>query len=283
MVTSASIASFGKPRRLAAIELVACGELGQSRGWAPETVKWKLMFELGEVWGIEDPDGGLAAAVTLMRFEPGIAVIGMMIVRESRGRMGLGRRLLEQVLRAAHPSTVFLYASAMGRPLYERLGFQPAAALTRHFGRWTSSEVGQAPGIGPTAVDPVIEFDCAAFGADRRAWITALLGMAERTAVLERAGRILAFGIAWRNVDRVQLGPVTACDEAAARSIILTLAHGHDLPIRIDLAGCWSGLSGWLQERGLEAFPHDPQMVLGGAALPGERARIVTLACGATG
>jgi|SRR5579871_32969 len=272
-----------EPRRLTADDIPACSALGMTRGWAPETVKWKLMLTIGEGWGVDDPDGGLAAVVTIVRFAPAIAVIGMMIVRESRGRMGLGRLLMEHALRVAHPDTVFLYASSMGRPLYERLGFAPSAALTRHFGRWTCTKLGRASNIDPVDTDRVIAIDREAFGADRSAWITALLALAARTAVVERDGRILGFGIAWRNVDRVQVGPVIAQDEGTARSIILTLAPGHDVPIRIDLAGCWSGLSGWLQECGLEAFPHDPQMVLGGASLPGDRSRIVTLACGATG
>jgi GNAT superfamily N-acetyltransferase len=275
--------TFPSPRRLTLEDLPACSRLGQSRGWAAESVKWELLLKLGECWGMSDPAGGLAAAVTLMRFEPHIAVIGMMIVREDRGRSGLGRALMEHVLESARPATVFLYASAMGRPLYERLGFAAGAALTRHFGCWASAESGHLPGIGPALTERVVAADREAFGADRSAWITALIGLADRTAVLEREGRILGFGIAWRNVDRVQIGPVIASDEDGARELILTLAHGHDLPLRLDLAGSWSGLSQWLQEHGLEAFPHDPQMVLGGKVLPGARSRIVTLACGATG
>ena len=49
----------------------------------------------------------------------------MMLVAARYGRRGLGRALMEHLLRAAgDDATVTLFATDMGRPLYEKLGFE---------------------------------------------------------------------------------------------------------------------------------------------------------------
>ena len=87
--------------RLSAADQADCLALADDRGWPPEPDKWQLLFEVGEVFGIRDPAGGLAGAVALTRYGPDLAAIGMMLVAERHGRQGLGRALMTHLLSEA--------------------------------------------------------------------------------------------------------------------------------------------------------------------------------------
>jgi ribosomal protein S18 acetylase RimI-like enzyme len=117
--------SFAPIRRLGPADLRSCVALSADRGWSPEQAKWSLLLSASEVFGVDAPDGrGLAGAVVLTSWGAGLAAVGMMVVATRYGRRGLGRALMEHLLRAAGDgTTVTLFATDMGRPLYEKLGF----------------------------------------------------------------------------------------------------------------------------------------------------------------
>src|ERR1700734_3579947 len=117
---------FPPIRRLGPSDLRRCAALSLDRGWAPERAKWSLLLAASEVFGVDAPDGrGLAGAVVLTRWGPDLASVGMMLVAARYGRRGLGRGLMEHVIAEAAQATVTLFATDLGRPLYEKLGFVP--------------------------------------------------------------------------------------------------------------------------------------------------------------
>jgi GNAT superfamily N-acetyltransferase len=125
-------------RSLRPADLPACVDLAADRDWAPDPDKWQLLLDLGEVFGIDDPGGGLAGAVGLTPFGPDLAAVGMMLVAARRERQGLGRALMLHVLARAGRAVTFLLATGAGRPLYEHLGFQATDRLTRYIGPFTA-------------------------------------------------------------------------------------------------------------------------------------------------
>ena len=96
---------------------------------------WRLLLSAGDGFGIDAPEGGLAGAVILTRYPPGLAVIGMLLVASRHGRRGLGRWLMQHALACAPGQVVYLHATP-GRPLYERLGFAVIDTVTRHIGEY---------------------------------------------------------------------------------------------------------------------------------------------------
>src|SRR5438093_9578061 len=63
----------------------------------------------------------------------GFAWIAMMLVDPAYRGRGLGRRLLEAALDAVPPNLrIRLDATPLGRPLYQRYGFEDEATLSRH-------------------------------------------------------------------------------------------------------------------------------------------------------
>src|SRR5579862_2509994 len=137
---------FPPIRRLGPADLKRCVALSLDRGWSPERAKWSLLLAACEVFGVDAPDGrGLAGAVVLTRWAPDYASVGMMLVAARYQRRGLGKALMEHLLAAAGDGAmVTLFATDMGRPLYEKLGFKPVRRNTCFVGRFK-------PGAGRAA------------------------------------------------------------------------------------------------------------------------------------
>ena len=95
-------------RRLSRADLAACVELTVDRDWPPEPDKWRLLFAVGEVYGVDDPAGGLAGTVVLTRYGRGLAAVGMMVVASRHSRRGLGRRLLSFALEQADGAVILV-------------------------------------------------------------------------------------------------------------------------------------------------------------------------------
>jgi GNAT superfamily N-acetyltransferase len=262
--------SFPPIRRLGPGDLARCAALSVDRGWAPERAKWSLLLEASEVYGIDAPDGrGLAGSVTLTRWGADYAAVGMMLAAARYERRGLGRALMEHALRAAGDgATVTLFATDMGRPLYEKLGFAAAGRNVSFVGRFRAPSGHDGHGVrAATEADlpAILDLDRAAFGADRGRILTRLPAFADRIAVAEAggpAGRgIAGYAAAWRNTPAsTVIGPLVASDGETARRLVTALAAGAPTLVRLDLDPDRTELPGWAHAHGLE--PADRRVVM---------------------
>jgi predicted N-acetyltransferase YhbS len=277
--------SFPPIRRLGPDDLRRCVALSVDRGWSPERAKWSLLLGCAEAFGVDAPDGPvpsggrLAGAVVLTRWGPDLASVGMMLVSARYARRGLGRALMEHVIGAAGDATVTLFATDMGRPLYEKLGFRPARRCVSFVGTFRPGRA--APGGPPAQPGPgapaevirpateadlpsILAVDQAAFGADRGRVLTRLPGFAERLAVLENGQVISGYAAAWRNLpSSAIIGPVVAPDTEAAKRLIADLAAKVSGNVRLDLDPDRPELPAWAHARGLEPAGRTTVMALG--------------------
>jgi GNAT superfamily N-acetyltransferase len=278
---------FPAVRVLGPDDLRRCVALSVDRGWSPERAKWSLLLAASEVFGVDAPDGrGLAGAVVLTRWGTGLASVGMMLVAARYGRRGLGRTLMEHLLRAAgDDTTVTLFATDAGRPLYEKLGFTAVRRNVSFVGRFRDRPLsragrGSSRGIRPaTGADlpAILAADRAAFGADRGRILERLPGFADRIAVLEAGGGIAGYGAAWRNeVSCTVIGPLVAPDGEAARRLVAALAAPAATPVRLDLDPDRPELPGWALSRGLEPVARTVVMAHGDLAPRGTPERLFT-------
>jgi GNAT superfamily N-acetyltransferase len=261
--------------RLGPADLDACLELARDRDWQPERRKWALLFEVGEVYGIRDPDGGLAGSVTLTRYGSGLAIVSMMLIASRFGRRGLGRRLMTHVLAQAGEATVFLYATPLGRPLYEQLGFRAIGEVTTSVGHFTGAPAGGTRPADERDRDAILALDAAATGVDRSELLSRYFRLAVQLRVLERDGAVCGFAAAAANVDNVVVGPLVAPDADAARSLIADVASAIDAPVRLDLDHRHDGLREWAHQHGVAPQVDASLMVHGDRELPGARERLV--------
>jgi GNAT superfamily N-acetyltransferase len=276
---------FPDIRRLGADDLKNCAALAVDRGWWPERDKWSLLLDASEAYAIDAPDGlGLAGTVVLTRWGAGCAAIGMMLVASRYEGYGLGRALMEYALRAAGEGTaVSLYATAAGRPLYEKLGFKPvrrSVAFRGQFrvgpqpdntrkGKARAGATGSSGNVrAATEADlpGILALDGAAYGADRERILARLPAFAERIIVFEASEGITGYAAAWRTEPFMMIGPLMAPDGAAARRLVTELAVHSAVGVRLDLDPDRSELPSWARAHGLAPTEHTVIMTHGGPA-----------------
>jgi GNAT superfamily N-acetyltransferase len=253
-------------RPLSPADFAACRALTLDRDWGPEDAVWRFLLSAVDGYGIDHPLGGLAGCVMVARYGDDVAAVGMMLVAARWEGKGLGRRLMQHVLAHARDRVVVLYATGLGRPLYERIGFQAVDEVTRHMGTYAPG-ADPLPAVRPATADDLpdmVRLDAKAFGADRSDLLARLSG----SAVVAADGSGHAF--ARDEGDRLVIGPLAADDEQTACALVDALARNATVPVRVDIPPRFTALSAWLRDRGLSPTITLPLMVYGGE-LRGDR------------
>jgi GNAT superfamily N-acetyltransferase len=257
--------------RLTLEHLPGCLDLASDRDWSREEGAWRLLFDIGDVVGIVEPDGSVVGTAAVARVPPS-AALSMVLVAERRERRGLGGALVRAALERAGNGRMYLFATEYGRPLYERLGFEITGSVTTHAGRWHRGPDDAArpardanSGSRPARDDDwdaIAALDAAVVGVDRRNVIERLDAFASEVRVVERDGRIVGYGARWSRAESVQIGPIIAPDLATARILIADLAVP-DAPLRLDVNGPHRQLMTWVQSHGLAPYPPSARMDYG--------------------
>jgi len=196
--------------------------LKEAAGWNQTEADWRNLFELAaeSCFGIEC-DGELRATTTAIRYGRELAWVGMVLTDpEYRGR-GLARRLIEHTLehlRREGVNWIKLDATAMGRPVYERLGFRDEAVIERWV-RKPGAVRDHADSTGPFVLDAALDLE--AFGADRRPLLRALA----TTESASIAGAGFAMGRAGSAAS--YFGPCVARSRDAARDLLAWFLAKH--------------------------------------------------------
>lgn len=255
-------------------EIPACVALAADRGWSPELRKWGLLFDVGTVYGVDDPDRGLAGMVTLIRYGRSLAAVGMMVVAQRHDGRGLGRRLMEHVLAEADDALVTLYATEHGRPMYEKLGLAVVERSSCFVGTWTGVAGDHGTRLMADRDRPAVAaLDREVFGADRSRALDRLPAFADEVRVVESGGAVVGYAARWQNGDTAMLGPVVAADADLAARLVSALAGGCDGPVRADVETHQHALRVHLAAHGLVESWSTSVMTAGGAPLPGDAAR----------
>ncbi|MBI4604147.1 MAG: GNAT family N-acetyltransferase [Planctomycetes bacterium] len=293
-------------RPLAPADLPAADALRAAAGWNQTIEDWRLLLEL-------EPDGCFAAergerlvgTATTTRHGAGSAWIGMVLVDPAHRRLGIATALMLRCLErleAAGARSVLLDATPAGRPLYERLGFRPVAALARWEGQGTGAEVGVgavagaaraawAPGphrrlraAGPADLGSLVGLDQRTFGAPREPLLRGLLGRSVRALVAEGAGGLAGFGLLRPGSRALYLGPLEAVSEEAGLALASALLAGAgpgpvfwDIPDSNAAARLAAERLGFRPQRPLE------RMVRGAAPPAGDAAMLFGIADPAVG
>ena len=146
-------------------------------------------------------------------------------------RVGLARSLMLELLRAASGRPTSLYASEMGAPLYEQLGFKTVDTVIqlscqRQCTLETAAAAARAAGVtvtvtaAPTTADLAVveELDSAMFGGDRMVLLQSALGLgADATLAVARnaSGEVTAFAASVRPNAFSQGGHRVTCHTAS--------------------------------------------------------------------
>jgi GNAT superfamily N-acetyltransferase len=226
-------------RLLSIDDLDAALALGATAGWNQRLDDWRMLLRLA-------PAGSFAALADGRIVGTAIGIdygtfgwIAMMLVDPAYRGRGVGRHLLEAAMGAV-PSDrpIRLDATPLGRPLYQRYGFEDEAMLTRHVVSAATPRDQSARVRRLTTADLkiVAEHDNEIFGGHRETVLEWVLDSAPQYGLVVRSDVGLAhycLGRQGRLFD--QIGPVVAGDDDIAQALVnAALAAAGDRPVVVD-------------------------------------------------
>lgn len=250
-------------------------QLSNAVGWPHRRCDWQRLLTLGSgVAGVHN--GSLVATGMHWSFDARLATLGLVIVSPGYKRQGLGRRMMEALLKEIPATRIELHATQAGADLYRSLGFAETAWVHQCQGYVAEPATEQASYPLPAHIqlrdfhandyEALIALDELAIGSPRRALLSSLLAQGE-ALVLEQADGQLSGTAICRDFGRgYVIGPIVAKEHDAARRLIeawLTRRSGSF--VRLDTLD--ADLAVWLDGIGVTEVDRIPQMVTG-SALP---------------
>jgi ribosomal protein S18 acetylase RimI-like enzyme len=193
--------------------------LKEHAGWNQTEADWQRYLELQpDGCFVASLDGEAVGTLTTCVFGP-VAWIAMVLVDVRYRRRGIGEALMRHALEFLDHQgvrTIRLDATALGQPLYEKLGFAVEYTLHRYEGVLL-------PADRPTGVEPalpdhlaeVLALDRTITQTDRRKLLLRLASeFPETLRVVCEAGRVEGFGAARPGARALQIGPCLAPEKA---------------------------------------------------------------------
>ncbi len=193
--------------------------LKQQAGWNQVEQDWRRFLDL-EPAGcfVAESDGRVAGTVTTCTFGDVAWVAMMLVAPDLRGR-GIGTALMRQALAYLERQgvrSIRLDATPLGRPLYEKLGFEPQFSLTRYDGVLApvGGSVAEVEPIPEHALPEVIRLDRRITGTDREKLLRCLWAEdAGAMRVAGTGGRVKGYCNARPGSDALFLGPCLAAPD----------------------------------------------------------------------
>lgn len=184
--------------------------------------------------------GEPVASISVVKYEPGFAFLGLYIVRPAwRGR-GLGWRLWQHGMASARGRQVGLDGVVAQQPHYRKSGFELAWRNVRYEGRGGASAPDDARLVDLARVpfDVVNSYDHAYFPAERTAFLRAWLAQPDAAARgWIEDGQLQGWGLVRRCRSGWKIGPLFAERERIAECLFLALCSqaGAEERVHLDL------------------------------------------------
>jgi GNAT superfamily N-acetyltransferase len=218
--------------------------LSEQAGWNQTPDDWLrlLAWQPGGCF-VAEHAGRVVGTVTTTVYGPRLAWIGMMLVDAALRRQGLGRALLSHAVdwieRTHGAQTIALDATALGKMLYDGMGFVDGFTLQRYEG--VAPRLSAPPEARPLRIDHLprlAPLDRSAFGVDRLRVLQALARAHPTGCFLLEGddGEVLGYVCSRPGAHRWYIGPLVAHDRSAAEAVLrAALAPRAGQPITLDL------------------------------------------------
>jgi GNAT superfamily N-acetyltransferase len=212
------------PVSMADLDLVAA--LVAAVRWPHRRADIAALIELGHGRLARAGDGRTLGVGLWWPFGDTAARLGLVVVSPDSQGLGIGRRLVEQLLADAAPRSVMLLATRAGRPLYEKLGFAEIGAVCQHQGEYDGGRRPDPRTRAATSEDrsAVLCLDAAAFGVLRPTVLDHLLAVG-RAFVLVEDGRVTGYAVERAFGRGSVIGPVVAATEPDAIALFNAAAR----------------------------------------------------------
>ena len=180
-------------------------------------------FFIGEL------DGKTAATVSCVNYGTNFAFLGFYIVRKDLRGRGLGLRIWKAAIAHAGKRVIGLDGVVAQQENYKKSGFALAYANIRYGGTVAAMDAPQrgVVALGEIPLAMLEAFDATTFPAPRPAFLRAWIGTPEHTGrALLRDGALAAWGVIRPCRRGFKIGPLVACDRAAAEAVLSALLAG---------------------------------------------------------
>jgi len=149
----------------------------------------------------------------------------MVLVDPQNRRQGIATRLMETALDylRGRVATVKLDATAQGKPVYERFGFEVESLVERWVGTIKGSSIIQNYGIlNPDTLYELLDLDRRAFNADRSMLIQSLINDSNFLPVVKKSadGKLTGYALARPGTRASYLGPICTTQASDVESLI---------------------------------------------------------------
>lgn len=259
------------------IDTMTPAEVDQVLVWA-EQEGWLPGPADAAVFRSADPEGFLAArlagtmlaGVSVVRFGPGFAFLGLFICQPQwRGR-GIGGRLIRAGLALAGPRVVGLDGVIAQQSFYGRLGLRTAHRHVRYGGSPPARVSASPPGVTLTwgaraDLRDAVAFDAAHFPGDRRRFMSAWLDPQQgRRWILARAGgEVVGLGAIRPAPPGHKVGPLQAASPQVAAAVFDRLTEGVAAEVYLDVPDVNLAAVELVTERAMVASFECARMYLG--------------------
>jgi len=246
-------------RLLQESDIAAAMDLKRLAGWNQTETDWRTLLQL-ETNGCFAAvlDDQLLGTTTTTSYGSQLAWIGMVLVQPEKRRTGIATKLLQTALSYLEHrvSIVKLDATADGKSVYERIGFEVESLIERWSRKGEPVNFERQPEtIDSDTRREILRLDAQAFGADRSKLLSLLLTNTCVRPVVQRteAGSVTGYALARPGSNAAYVGPVVL-DRGSDASALLDqiLEQLHSSPVYVDLNRNWGVGQRLLSERGFE-------------------------------
>jgi len=244
-------------------------ELKDSAGWNQVQWDWETFLNLNpELCYVATLDGEVVGTTTAISFAGKVAWIGMVIVDVNHRGKGISKLLMKQAIHDLDDhNTIKLDATAMGLPVYEKLGFR----IERTFFRMTCEDTnlqppqGKIPSPAGPSFDLLAAWDQKVLGYDRSLLLRSLVEEYGSLSGVDLNGEEVSAYLLGRIGSKfTQLGPLLASTEASAQTLTAgILSSGVKGAVVVDVNSDKTGFIEWLQEIGFSKQREFVRMYLG--------------------
>ena len=207
-------------------DIPAAMKLKEAAGWNQTEDDWRRLITL-------EPAGCFAAirnhalvgTTTTTTYQDQLAWVGMVLVDPQNRRQGIATRLMETALDylRGKVATVKLDATAQGKPVYERFGFEEESLVERWVGTLKGSSIIPNYGIlNRDTLYELLDLDRRAFYADRSTLIQSLINDSNFLPVVKKSadGKLSGYALARPGTRANYLGPICVTQASDVESLI---------------------------------------------------------------